>query len=37
MKSLVVILDTKQVLLNGFSSFSKIDRIKSLIVVVDTR
>ena len=37
MKNLVVIIDTRQVLLNGFSFFSGIDKIKSLVVVVDTR
>ena len=37
MKNLVVIIDTRQVLLNGFFSFSKIDRIRSLVVIVDTR
>ena len=37
MKSLVVIMDTRQVLLDGFSSFSKIDRTKSLVVIMDTR
>ena len=37
MKSLVVIIDTRQVLLDGFSSFSKIDRMRSLVVVIDTR
>ena len=37
MKSLVVVVDTRQVLLDGFSSFSKIDRIRYLKVVIDTR
>ena len=37
MKSLVVIIDTRQVLLNGFSSFSKIDKMRSLVVIIDTR
>ena len=37
MKSLVVVIDTRQVLLDSFSSFSGIDRIRSLIVIVDTR
>ena len=37
MKSLIVIIDTRQVLLDGFFSFSGIDRTRSLVVVVDTR
>ena len=30
-------MDTRQVLLDGFSSFSRIDRMRCLEVVVDTR
>ena len=37
MKSLVVIMDTRQVLLDSFSSFFGIDKIRSLEVVMDTR
>ena len=37
MKSLVVIMDTRQVLLDGFSFFFEIDRIRYLEVVIDTR
>ena len=30
-------MDTRQVLLDGFSSFSRIDRMRSLVVIMDTR
>ena len=37
MKSLVVVVNTRQVLLDGFSSFSKIDRMRYLKVIMDIR
>ena len=37
MKSLVVVVDTRQVLLDGFSSFSEIDRMRCLEVIINTR
>ena len=37
MKSLVVVVNTRQVLLDGFSFFFEIDRMRYLEVIVDTR
>ena len=37
MKNLVVIIDTRQVLLNGFFSFSEINKMKSLVIIINTK